>query len=161
MLKIGKYLIAGLAFLGSGLASASLVIPVYLTGTDGSEKKIGTVRADDTIYGVLLTPKLHDLPPGTHGFHIHAMASCNHEGMDRPRVDIGCVFRWATILRSRRTQGKARLDGRDHWKSRAYVRRWRGTRRARGYVQTAIARNIWLRRHVGSGAVHCLARSVC
>jgi Cu-Zn family superoxide dismutase len=81
MKKIGKYVVACITLLGTGLACASLVIPVNLTGEDGSTKKIGTVTADDTIYGLLLTPKLHDLPPGVHGFHIHAMASCTHEGM--------------------------------------------------------------------------------
>jgi Cu-Zn family superoxide dismutase len=81
MKKIGKYLVACIALLGTSLASASLIIPVNLTGEDGSTKKIGTVTADDTIYGLLLTPKLHDLPPGMHGFHVHAMAACNHEGM--------------------------------------------------------------------------------
>jgi Cu-Zn family superoxide dismutase len=81
MNTIGKYFVTCLAILGSSFAYATLVIPVHLTDADGSEKKIGTVKADDTIYGVVFTPKLHDLPPGIHGFHIHAMASCNHDGM--------------------------------------------------------------------------------
>jgi Cu-Zn family superoxide dismutase len=81
MQKIGKYLITCLALLGASVAQATLVIPVHLTAADGTSKKIGIVKADDTIYGLVLTPKLHDLPPGIHGFHIHAMASCYHDGM--------------------------------------------------------------------------------
>jgi Cu-Zn family superoxide dismutase len=65
----------------ASLACASIVIPVYLTNDSGQGKEIGTVIADNTIYGLLLTPKLHDLPPGAHGFHIHAMAMCDHYGM--------------------------------------------------------------------------------
>ncbi len=82
MKKIGKWVGACLALLGVGLAHASLIIPIYLTESDGGMgKKIGTVKADDTIYGLILTPKLHGLPPGIHGFHVHAMASCHHDGM--------------------------------------------------------------------------------
>jgi Cu-Zn family superoxide dismutase len=72
----------GIALLFSvSTAQASLLIPMYLIDSDGVSHKIGKVKADDTIYGLLLTPKLQHLPPGVHGFHIHAMASCQHDGM--------------------------------------------------------------------------------
>ena len=54
---------------------ATLQIKMRLA--DGSGKYIGTVRADDTIYGVLLTPKLHDLKPGVHAFHVHEVPLCD------------------------------------------------------------------------------------
>lgn len=59
------------------LCQASLIIPIFSlrTGTN-----IGVVKADDTIYGLLLTPCLHSLPPGTHGFHIHTCADCDTAG---------------------------------------------------------------------------------
>jgi Cu-Zn family superoxide dismutase len=60
------------------VAFASLEIPLRLTA-NGQE--IGTVRADDTIYGLLLTPSLRGLSPGIHGFHIHEMAMCQYHGM--------------------------------------------------------------------------------
>ncbi|MES2218023.1 MAG: superoxide dismutase [Cu-Zn] SodC [Pseudomonadota bacterium] len=81
MKTINRLLIAGLALFSTGLASASLVIPIFLTTPNGDGQEIGEVIADDTIYGLILTPKLHGLPPGIHGFHVHAMASCEHDGM--------------------------------------------------------------------------------
>ncbi len=72
-----------LCLLLSGLINAafaaSVTIPLYLT-SDGTTS-IGTVTATDTKYGLLLTPALKDLPPGTHGFHIHVNPSCAEHGM--------------------------------------------------------------------------------
>lgn len=78
---IWKWVVASVVLLGLGVAHASIIIPIYLTESDGLGKKIGIVKADDTIYGLVLTPKLSHLPPGVHGFHVHAMASCHHDGM--------------------------------------------------------------------------------
>jgi Cu-Zn family superoxide dismutase len=61
-------------------AYASFIIPMYLTTKGGMGEKIGYVKADDTIYGVVFTPKLKGLSPGLHGFHIHAMPLCEHQG---------------------------------------------------------------------------------
>ncbi len=53
---------------------ASITVPMTLVnGT-----KIGTVELDDTIYGLLLTPSLHDLPAGMHGFAVTTCPSCSH-----------------------------------------------------------------------------------
>lgn len=62
----------------AGYSEASLIIPMNLTATG---KPIGTIKADDTIYGLLLTPRLRDLPPGVHGFHVHQGAFCSNHGM--------------------------------------------------------------------------------
>lgn len=70
--RIWMVLIAGLLFVGANV-HASLLIPMYLTS---GGKSIGMVKADDTIYGLLLTPKLRDLPPGIHGFHVHEFPLC-------------------------------------------------------------------------------------
>ena len=60
-------------------AFAELKIPVYNTGTGQS---VGYIIAQDSQYGLLLTPHLFGLPPGIHGFHIHTDASCSDHGMD-------------------------------------------------------------------------------
>jgi Cu-Zn family superoxide dismutase len=62
------------------LAFASTVtIPVYLTKEGATP--IGTVTATDSAYGLILTPHLKELTPGTHGFHVHVNPSCAQQGM--------------------------------------------------------------------------------
>lgn len=61
-------------------ADNNIVIDMYLTSKEGIGKNIGTVTATDTAKGLLLTPKLHSLPPQAHGFHVHAKPSCEDEG---------------------------------------------------------------------------------
>lgn len=71
-------LIAGLA---AGVAQASLVIPMQWTSGPNAGKLAGIVKADDTPYGLLLTPSLKGFSPGTHGFHLHAIPLCDEGGM--------------------------------------------------------------------------------
>jgi Cu-Zn family superoxide dismutase len=78
---ISNIVLAAVALFSASLVWASLVIPIYSTTPDGRGQEIGEVAADDTIYGLLLTPDLHSLPPGIHGFHVHDMAMCEHDGM--------------------------------------------------------------------------------
>ncbi|MBB70778.1 MAG: superoxide dismutase [Legionellales bacterium] len=61
--------------------SAEETVSMYLT-TDSNltGKKIGTLALKDTEYGLLITPELNDLKPGTHGFHVHQYGSCLHSG---------------------------------------------------------------------------------
>ncbi len=62
-------------------AKASVVVHMHWVDQKGHSKKMGTVRADDTIYGLLLTPNLQGLSPGVHGFHVHVMPSCDNHAM--------------------------------------------------------------------------------
>lgn len=74
-----KFLIIGV-LLYANTAFASIIIPVFLTSGIG-KTNIGTIQADDTNFGLMLTPKLHGLPPGLHGFHIHDLGTCGNHGM--------------------------------------------------------------------------------
>jgi superoxide dismutase, Cu-Zn family len=71
-------LLCTLAFAGPQKIK-QLTIPMYLTKNNQS---IGSVIAKQTAHGVLFIPKLHDLPPGIHGFHIHQTANCAKHGKD-------------------------------------------------------------------------------
>jgi superoxide dismutase, Cu-Zn family len=67
------------ASLTIGLASPAQAVdvPMRLVTADGVGRTIGTVSATDTAKGVQLTPSLTGLPPGEHGFHLHAKGSCD------------------------------------------------------------------------------------
>ena len=80
MRSLLRFIFMVVTFFGMSSAFASLIIPVYLTSGYG-KTNIGTVKADDTIYGLMLTPNLKGLPPGVHGFHIHDLGSCGNHGM--------------------------------------------------------------------------------
>lgn len=76
-----KLLLVLIAAMSVSSAFAGITISMYSTENNGKERSIGTVQAEDTIYGLLLTPHLHDLPPGIHGFHIHGMPFCGDHAM--------------------------------------------------------------------------------
>ena len=69
------------SFLVLPLAYASTTVTMNLVAPKGPGKAIGTITAEDTPYGLLLTPKLSDLTPGSHGFHVHVNPSCDDNGM--------------------------------------------------------------------------------
>lgn len=70
-----------MALCGMHSVYASLTIPIYLVSPQGQGQNIGNITADDAFGGVLLTPHLHGLPPGPHGFHIHINPNCGNNGM--------------------------------------------------------------------------------
>ena len=43
---------------------------------DATGRDLGTLSLANTTGGLLLTGVLHDLPPGTHGIHLHAVGRC-------------------------------------------------------------------------------------
>lgn len=75
------YMIVFAIFAAAAQAGQIIVDMQYVT-PDGTGKKIGTVTADQTSYGTLLTPKLSGLSPGMHGFHLHAIGSCGPREKD-------------------------------------------------------------------------------
>lgn len=60
----------------TGLAQAAETVELKLAGPEGAGKSIGTITIEQSKYGAVLTPKLSDLPPGVHGFHLHEKPDC-------------------------------------------------------------------------------------
>ncbi|WP_064742534.1 superoxide dismutase family protein [Azospirillum sp. B4] len=72
------------------LAAAPVTTTVHLITAAGVGEGIGTITATEGGGGVVLTPKLTGLPPGVHGFHLHANASCQPGEKDgKPGAGLG------------------------------------------------------------------------
>lgn len=82
---INKKLLWALA-LTSSHALAAIEIPLNLVDEQGIGAAVGSVRASDSPYGLVLTPVLHGLPPGLHGFHVHQHPNCGPQEKDGKAV---------------------------------------------------------------------------
>ncbi|WP_085317577.1 superoxide dismutase family protein [Derxia lacustris] len=65
--------------------------PIRLVNADGQGTAIGSVTLADTPNGLQLTPALTGLPPGPHGFHVHANGSCDPASPDGKPVPAGAA----------------------------------------------------------------------
>ncbi len=73
-------ILAVLMFLTTTIFANSITIKMYKTAKSKPGAYIGTIIAKDTKHGLLLTPNLHGLTPGLHGFHMHQFAKCSNSG---------------------------------------------------------------------------------
>lgn len=84
-MKKSRNVICGIAaaalLLASRFAFADIVVPMSLVDEKGQGKPIGTITVTEQACGILLLPKLHDLPPGVHGFHLHENPSCANKAI--------------------------------------------------------------------------------
>ncbi|ODS31668.1 MAG: Superoxide dismutase (Cu-Zn) 1 precursor [Candidatus Scalindua rubra] len=69
-----------LIFVASLTYADKVEIPIHKTSATGEGVQIGHVTAEDTPYGLLLTPSVEELTPGPHGFHIHQNPDCRAIG---------------------------------------------------------------------------------
>ena len=60
---------------GSAVA-ATKTVTVNAINANGIGPAIGTIALRDTKKGLFIDPKLASLPPGQHGFHVHAKGDC-------------------------------------------------------------------------------------
>lgn len=81
-MKIKQLISLGIAScLATSLAwGGSTQVHIHKTTSSGQGKAIGTVIFQDTQYGMLIKPHLHNLQPGLHGFHIHQKPHCGDNG---------------------------------------------------------------------------------
>lgn len=84
-----------LASAGTAAHAAERVIPMDLVDADGKHAWIGEVKAQDSVYGLVLTPQLRGLPPGLHGFHLHENPSCAPKDKDgKPVAALAAGGHW-------------------------------------------------------------------
>ncbi|KTC97231.1 superoxide dismutase, Cu, Zn [Legionella geestiana] len=72
-----------IALLALCLSEPALAAQVRCTVSSTDGKALGEVVFEDSPYGLLITPKLSNLPPaGLHGFHLHEHPNCGDKGMN-------------------------------------------------------------------------------
>ena len=64
------------ASMGAAAQAAETQVQLNAAEASGPGAALGSVRITETPYGVALYPNLKGLPPGVHGFHVHANGSC-------------------------------------------------------------------------------------
>ena len=62
--------------LAAAAQAAEQTVALDLVDAAGGRTAIGTVRIVETKLGLAFYPELTGLPPGLHGFHVHANPSC-------------------------------------------------------------------------------------
>lgn len=72
-----RFSLAMLALLAcAGAQAASEEVDMHLVTAQGIGQSIGKVTVSETDKGLEFAPDLKALPPGEHGFHVHAKGSC-------------------------------------------------------------------------------------
>lgn len=80
MLGLTTLIMSCFLLFASNSFAKSVTVELYRVAPTGHGASIGLVELTDTRYGMLITPLLHTLPPGIHGFHVHVNPSCADNG---------------------------------------------------------------------------------
>ena len=72
----GAFAAALCGLVAPAYAAKSIKVTMNAITVDGVGKSVGTITIKEGKDGVTLEPKLKDLPPGEHGFHMHEKGDC-------------------------------------------------------------------------------------
>jgi Cu-Zn family superoxide dismutase len=92
--------------------AADVVVPMNLVTEQGVGKSIGTITISEGPAGLVFTPKLTDLSPGIHGFHVHQNADCAaamKDGKMTPALAAGGHYDPASTGKHEGPEGKGHL----------------------------------------------------
>lgn len=67
---------AALLLAAASAGAATVRAKLALATADGPGRDVGSVTFKDAPGGARIVVRLHDLPPGAHGFHVHDKGSC-------------------------------------------------------------------------------------
>jgi Cu-Zn family superoxide dismutase len=84
-------LVCALAAATGAHAADQLQASMTLVGPDGTGKPIGAVTITESKSGLVFTPNLTNLPPGSHGYHVHETGSCGTNEKDGKKVPAGAA----------------------------------------------------------------------
>lgn len=85
-MKTGTLLFAIVSSLAPLVASAEIVVPMHIVNENGIGASVGQVTISESKYGLVFTPALNHLTPGSHGFHVHQNANCQPKEKDGKMV---------------------------------------------------------------------------
>jgi len=71
---------------GGAANAATTTVTINKIDENGVAAAVGSLTLEDTAAGLRITPALTGLPPGPHGFHVHANASCGPGDQDGRKV---------------------------------------------------------------------------
>jgi Cu-Zn family superoxide dismutase len=84
-------LACALAAAAGAQAADQLQASMTLVGPGGTGKPIGVVTITESRSGLVFTPNLTNLPPGSHGYHVHETGSCGTNEKDGKKVPAGAA----------------------------------------------------------------------
>ena len=96
--RITLFLLASLFAFAAVVSAEEALVQMNLITDQGIGKSIGTVTLKDTPGGLVLTPALSGLAPGTHGFHVHEKPDCGPGTKDGKAVDVEVHFTFRFTL---------------------------------------------------------------
>ncbi len=79
---VSTLLLASVPLLSQQAFAAEKTVTVHAISEAGIGKSIGTITFSDSSEGLVIKPKLSELTPGPHGFHIHEKPSCDAADKD-------------------------------------------------------------------------------